>query len=470
MNLDILLCSIPPIELYLPPAAPAILKGYLDTQGFTSKCVDLNLRMHNLKPDSYSKLVTYFSNENSLLNDAIVNDHADVINDWVEVINQHNIRWLGISIFTNYNIRATLDLCKNLTNRNFKIVVGGMGVNKELADHMLNMGYIDAYINGEGEHALRELLKGNTDYPGINSPGVQITNLDELGFANYDDYFLDQYSGFYNEPVVQITGSRGCVRNCTFCDINDFWPKFKFRSGKHIATEMIKTYEEKNIRNFYFTDSLINGSMSAYMNMCETLAEYNYVHNASIRWGGQYIVRNSKELPKDYYKLTAESGAFNLALGVESGSDSVRNHMRKKFSNFDLDLTLENFAKHRITCSYLILIGYPTETEEDFYDTLRLFKRHQKYVAQGIILGVSLGATMEALSGSPVYKTFQNDISLKNKSFPATWILKSNPELNYNVRIKRRLQAELVADYLGYNLISSDRNFNQLAEELNVLI
>jgi radical SAM superfamily enzyme YgiQ (UPF0313 family) len=382
-------------------------------------------------------------------------------------------------VFTEDSQRAAIDLCSRLKDRDFKIVIGGMGLNiskgeifgENFGMEMLRLGLVDASIFGEGEHALVNLLKGNMDYPGIytqdgGSPSEQITDLDAIGFADYTDYRLNQYTGFYNEPLVQITGSRGCVRNCTFCDIADMWPKYKFRSGGNIAEEIIQTHEKFGIRNFYFTDSLINGSMSAYMNMCESLADYNATHkDANLRWGGQYIVRSEKQCPKDYFSLTAASGAFNLAIGVESGSDAVRDHMRKKFSSADLDFTLENFAKHRISCSYLILIGYPTETEEDFYDTLRLFKRHQKYVAQGIILGLSLGQTMFALNNSPIRDILGDDITFKKKNFTDSWVLKSNPELDYHTRIKRRLQAEVVADYFGYNLISSDRDFAKMLRE-----
>ena len=477
--LDLLLCSVPSLELFLPPHAPAALKGHLAGHNFTCKTIDLNLMMYNLKQDSFHELNSYFSDRAFTVTDEIREDHKDVLDAWIAAIKQEKFKWLGISVFTEDSQQAALDICYRLKDRDFKIVVGGMGLNiakgevfgENFGHELLRRGLVDAAIFGEGEHALVSLLQGNLDYPGIytqqgGTPSVQITNLDELGFADYNDYYLNQYTGFYNEPLVQITGSRGCVRSCTFCDIADMWPKYKFRSGDNIAEEIIETYERYQIRNFYFTDSLINGSMSAYMKMCETLANYNTVHpEAKLKWGGQYIVRSERQCPKDYFSLTAASGAFNLAIGVETGSDAVRDHMRKKFSNVDLDFTMENFARHRITCSYLILIGYPTETEEDFYETLRMFKRHQKYAAQGIILGLSLGQTMFALNNSPIRDILGDDITFKTKNFSPSWILKSNPELDYHTRVQRRLQAEVVADYYGYNLISSDRNFAKMLRE-----
>ena len=42
-RIDCVICSIPFIEYYLPPAAPAVLKGHLETKGFTVKTFDFNI-------------------------------------------------------------------------------------------------------------------------------------------------------------------------------------------------------------------------------------------------------------------------------------------------------------------------------------------------------------------------------------------------------------------------------------------
>ena len=42
-RLDCVIASLPFIEYYLPPAAPAVLKGHLESKGFTVQTVDLNI-------------------------------------------------------------------------------------------------------------------------------------------------------------------------------------------------------------------------------------------------------------------------------------------------------------------------------------------------------------------------------------------------------------------------------------------
>ena len=44
-RLDCVIASLPFIEYYLPPAAPAVLKGHLESKGFTVQTLDLNINV-----------------------------------------------------------------------------------------------------------------------------------------------------------------------------------------------------------------------------------------------------------------------------------------------------------------------------------------------------------------------------------------------------------------------------------------
>jgi radical SAM superfamily enzyme YgiQ (UPF0313 family) len=142
--------------------------------------------------------------------------------------------------------------------------------NKPFGEYVRNLGLCDAVIFGEGEISLRELLNDNWQYPGINNTHFrQVTDLDSLP--------LPDYSGFnwkdYTDPRILITGSRGCVRHCTFCDIDLTWPKFTFRSAHHLVEEIRKATYEYGLTKFEFTDSLINGSIKNFNQFNELLIQ-----------------------------------------------------------------------------------------------------------------------------------------------------------------------------------------------------
>ena len=278
---------------------------------------------------------------------------------------------------------------------------------------------------------------------------AQIKDLNALPFPNYGFYDLDRYDYLTDNKEVFIVGSRGCVRRCTYCDVAKYWPKYRYRSGSNIASEMIRHYERHGVSNFYFTDSLVNGSMKAFNDMCEILAKYNSQHKAGFKWRGQFIFRPKNQVPQDHFATVAEAGGQEFYVGVETGSDKIRWEMDKKFTNEDIDFQLEEFNKHGLRVFFLMLIGYVTETIEDHRDTLKMFKRWQKYVATGTIQGIDLATGLEFLSNTPLERQIQQHgvYFLKPTKKDSTeyvdhsmWQARKNPDLDMYERLRRRLE------------------------------
>ena len=143
---------------------------------------------------------------------------------------------------------------------NQKIIIGGSGIskddntrvpfkksNKYMSDIMLETGMCNAIIINEGENVLIDILKNNKT--GKFNAGKQLTHeeLNQLPTPSYIDYKTDLYKDnskifHLTEQAVAatITGSKGCVRRCTFCDVYSFEPKFVFKDGERIADEMIE--------------------------------------------------------------------------------------------------------------------------------------------------------------------------------------------------------------------------------------
>jgi|TARA_Y100001963_G_scaffold11327_1_gene14371 hypothetical protein len=469
-RLDCVIASLPFIEYYLPPAAPAVLKGHLESKGFTVKTFDLNITVKEYfeKKDLVTASAFFHNNSGEInFQKELLDEINKLVDIWVDKLLEHNPRFIGLSVFSIDSRKACEILTARLKNKKHdsKIFIGGMGVEEEWLESITNN--IDYYIMGEGELACENLLKGNLDFEGINGKVTQIKNLNQLGVPDYQDYDLSLYDKFYDgKKVVQITGSRGCVRNCSFCNVNAHWPSFTWRSSESIIEEITAIYNTHGITDFFFTDSLINGNIKVYMQMVESLANFNQKTNAKITWGGQYIVRKSKNLSKEYFALTRDSGAYNLALGVESGSNDVLLHMRKGVTREDTDEFIENFDKHDITCSYQMLIGYPTETDKNFEETLDLFYDHQKYVASGTIHGTSLNTTMSIYKGIPLEK-FPEKVFVRDKSEDGYWGWTSTvvPGLDWEKRLRRRLIAQEVCDLLNWPTISADRELGTLLKK-----
>jgi hypothetical protein len=95
-----------------------------------------------------------------------------------------------------------------------------------------------------------------------------------------------------------------------------------------------------------------------------------------------------------------------------------------------------------------MVIGYPTETADDFNKTLEMLDRFSYYSDEGVISGVNLGKTMVVLPGSPIGEnpTHWNISHDDNKN----WISLSNPSLTFRERVRRRIEAQKKCQELGY--------------------
>ena len=480
--LDCLFINVPQISLVYPPAAPSLLKGICEAAGFTARVKDYNLELYNQCTDYNIKqeLDQYFS----------LNDHAHVLSDATYVylnlyydqvvadIIEINPRWLGISVFTFQCQIFTVQLLRRL-RPHFpnKIMIGGAGlstngigaVHNDFGDMLLEEGVIDFYIRGEGDKATVELLSGITEGPGINNDdAVQIDDLNSIANPNYDDVINLNYQWTTDGPQIPITGSRGCVRKCTFCDIHVSWKKYRYRSGESLAAEFIFHYEKYKTTNFWFTDSLINGAMKSFRDLCRILVEYYQEHNLPDKyfsWGGQFIVRDPKSMRPADFEIAARAGMSGVAMGVESLSESVRDHMKKGFSDADLDYCLEQFHKHDINCYFLILVGYPTETEKDFWDGVNKFREYKKYALDGTIHGVNLGGTLSIDEGTPLYHmTNELGIDNNNGKVGVDWLSASNPTLTFKERIRRRILLQEILMDLGYKIWNGNSQLMKLKE------
>jgi radical SAM superfamily enzyme YgiQ (UPF0313 family) len=452
--------NVPRLEPHRPPPGPAIIANVCRLQGHVVTAYDLNIKFfhyckdNNIDYHEFDQVwnqTTDFSTQQRKVFD-------NFLEYWCQKIAQENFDFVLVSVFGMACKVFTHQLLTNLRSRiQSKIIAGGMGIGvHDLTDaqncygkKLRDQGLIDIFVAGEGELAVVNAING-VPGPGINNNNpVQIDQLDPLPWPDYSFYNLDEYDYLVpGQKEVYITGSRGCVRKCTYCDIERFWPKYRYRSGQNIADEIILNYEKFGITRYYFTDSLVNGSLKMFSDMCDKLSNYKF--DRPISWSGQFIFRDRKSVPRDHFAMMSQAGADILYVGIETGSDRVRAAMGKKFTNEDIDFQLEECSKYGIKIMPLMFTGYITETIDDHYENLSVFKRWQRYVADGTIIGVELGSSLIILPGAPVERMIEShglEFMMNDAQEPGTnlWWSSKNPDLTIRERVRRKLEVHETA-------------------------
>ena len=453
---DIVLVTLPKMEIRAPLIGPAALKSICEQNGYTVKTIDFNI-------DLYTRLRTqvphwWIQNDWTFMDDQLFDDAwnthiKDIAQQWVDQIAELNPKYVGITILSNWTERIATKFIDMLQNLDTKIVIGGPGVMPYYGPDMMQQNKIDAFIQGEGELAFVEYLKNNTDYPGVNSNvAQQIFDMDSLPFPDYSDFDLSQYSATWWQPEKEptgcswlyITGTRGCVKRCTFCNVGTIWPQFLSKSGKTIAEELQYYVDTTGVSKYYFTDSLLNGNID----VLEEMADGIIAAGLKIQIKGQWIARGEKLISPELWRKLKKAGLSQIIIGIESGSAKLRNDMKKGVREQDIEYTFAQASLNNIKCIPLMMVGYPTETEVEFQENLDFLERYKQYAHDGTIMMMGLGHTTSILPGTPLDLKFK-DMGLYYDDL-GNWVYNDN---TMKVRIERWFRMRDRARDLNYSLV-----------------
>lgn len=453
---DVVITTVPWTDSSIPLMAPAALKSIVEKADYTCLAVDLNAEVYKLtQTHSQShELIDFF------FNNSCSEQVKDLLFDLFLSIAQQILSWkpriVGLSLFS-YVCQSSAMWISYFIKKidpTVTIIIGGAGCMdtftgpSEYAQNLINKGLVDYHIRGDGEHSLYEFLVGNKDYYGINSLTWKELSQEELRTLpkpDYDDYLFE----IYKKQALPLVGSRGCVRQCKFCDYIANWKKFQWRLAEDIFSEMLEQNKKYGIRYFKFQDSLTNGNMKEFSKLVKMLSEYNQSNpNNSFKWSGYYIFREVKSNSAEQWALIKQSGAENLAVGIENLNEHIRVAIGKNFSNKAIDFHLAQAKKHGIRLQLLNIVGYVNETQKDIDFIKQWLRDHVEYKD---ILYIQWGGTLGIFPNTYLAKNFYALGLKKVGSHPQSW---ENPVTGSNPKLRAKWAQELnqLSKDLGYDV------------------
>lgn len=473
--IDFLLITGPVRDLTFPPMALAQLKSISESAGFTCKTIDYNQKYFykQCKKDKnlFYEHTKMFRNTLPITQQTVMSSECGqwIIKNVIEDIKKYNPKTVGVSSFSRLNNIACLLMCKVIKENfpNIKIIIGGYGLHNplnyldtydkklvaqpEVGELIKSNQLCDTYIIGDAENKLVEWLKDHTvDYSGLNKRIID-PNWTDTPYADFNDLDIANYD-YHKGLMLPMTGSKGCVRKCTFCDIPHNFGKFSFKPGQSIADEVMHLYETYGAKTIYFTDSLVNGSLSAFIDYVETLANLKAKKGYNdLRWTGQYIVRRAHQIPdpENYYDMLNQSGAEGLTIGIESGSNKVLEDMKKHCTVDDILTEINYFSRYNVSCGILLFPAFPSETREDFMATVKMLKKLQPFWCDGTINLVNFNTFYGNENYSEWGKKTEADGMYSHPHDHSLWWYKHNPDLDYKEIVFRRLVLNKLVETLN---------------------
>jgi radical SAM superfamily enzyme YgiQ (UPF0313 family) len=98
----------------------------------------------------------------------------------------------------------------------------------------------------------------------------------------------------------------------------------------------------------------------------------------NIYWTCQ--LRPTKEFTYDTLKILRESGLTVIMWGIESGNDRILKLINKGTVSKEIEQVLSDSNKAGIKNIAYMLFGFPTETKEEFLETIYFLKRNQENI------------------------------------------------------------------------------------------
>jgi len=337
---------------------------------------------------------------------------------------------IGLSVLTALSNKA--QRTANFIKNNFPkipIIAGGPHPTI-LPNETLKNGNIDIGVIGEGELTAVDLMEALSSSRQLEKvKGIAfikngelvltekreyIENLDDLPFVDRElmpKRVIYGRAGYPSaNPLMYLMTVRGCPYQCSFCQPtlgNLFGRKIRRRSPKNVVSEIIELKKKYGINGLWINDDTFMYDRNWLEKFCDLMIE----KKLNMLW---YSNGRINCVDKDIMIKMADAGCAGLVLTPEAGSVRVRNEiLNKNVSDEQIINAYKICHEVGIPAQANIMLGSPTETEEDLELSMALIKKIQphfmNYSYTTILPGTYLyDRYIKEVSASPYYSNYDD--------------------------------------------------------------
>lgn len=301
---------------------------------------------------------------------------------------------IGISLMEP-QFKYTEEFCDSLRSYYKGFVVCGGPYPTMDPETVISVNAINAVCIGEGEDAMCELVESlgiGKDYTQIRNLWVKdsnrkivknrlrsFTDLSKLPPEDKELFDLKKILPLKNFQLETML-SRGCIYKCSYC-INDSYVKqYKKMSDSPVS---LKSYtrvknidtaiaEIKNVILKFPEVKKIAFIDDNFMIYTDFIDDFCRKYKEEIRLP---FICNINPMSFDLSKviLLKDAGCDDIRFGIESGSERVKKEiMKRPITNKSVVNAFKQTNEIGMMSSSFNMIGLPTETKEEVFDTLRL--------------------------------------------------------------------------------------------------
>ena len=308
--------------------------------------------------------------------------------DFFQAVIDYKPDVIGFSV-TSGSEQYYIELAKKMREHGISFISIFGGPHPTFFPEVIESESVDIICRGEGDDAIVELLdrmQEGKEYSDIRNLWVKkdgkiaknpmrplVPDLDTLPFPNRDSFL--KYYAYANSSVKHFLASRGCPYNCTYCFNHMLKQKYKeetgdtkycrMRSVDNVIAEVKQVRDNYRLKIVYFHDDLFIMSKPWLREFAEKYAkEINLPMICYVR---------ANLIDEETVQLLKKSHCITIAMAIEAGNYDVRkNALNRDMTNDQIINAGNLFNKYGIAIMTQNMVGNPTETIENAYETIDL--------------------------------------------------------------------------------------------------
>jgi len=196
-------------------------------------------------------------------------------------------------------------------------------------------------------------------------------DLDAVGLPDWSAYDFSRlpiWSVRCPAPYVPLQTSRGCPYNCRFCSAGRIsGRKTRRRSVDSVLAEIAHFRDVLGVRHFSVIDDNFLGDRPFIEELLSRLPK----EVPGMRWECSSNAIRLNQVDPEILSLLERAGCYNVALGIESGSDRVLKMLNKSLDTRQIEHYVQMIKDTTsIKMHGFFILGLPGETEAEMRQTI----------------------------------------------------------------------------------------------------
>jgi len=360
----------------VPPIRMDEIWGELASEGSVLPPLGISILAAVTRSNGYDTKIMDFLAEGTGLDGAL------------EKITRERPDYVGITATTD-TLNAAVAFASKIKERDSGIItlIGGAHLSAMPVETMEKFSCFDYGFVGESEDTILGFLNafgskrdlsqikglvirkdGKSIYTGAQQP---ITDMDRIPFPAWDllpdirKYYKPAMINYKREPTTSLVTSRGCAGQCIFCDASVFGRRVRAYSSDYVIKAIETLMKNYGIREVCFYDDTFVAFKKRLSEICNFIID----KKLDISWSCNARVNL---VDPDMLKLMRRAGCWQIAYGIESGSQRVLDTLKKGIKIEQIRNAIKWTKEAGISTKGFFMIGSPGETREDIDMTRRL--------------------------------------------------------------------------------------------------